>query len=125
VLIYIVLRLDLKLTRFFSLKANIGGVDLFIMAYAWSQRGITYMVSSCGTTVRHEKTYKSKFEDEFGNVSEKELPRPAVAHFLYEFLPLIDEHNKARQNFLALEKTWLTKDPWVRLMSTLLGMCNI
>ena len=124
-LIYIVLRLDLKLTHFFSLKANIGGVDLFIMAYAWSQRGITCMVSSCGTTVRHEKTYKSKFEDEFGNVSKKELPRPAVVHFLYEFLPLIDEHNKARQNFLALEKTWLTKDPWVRLLSTLLGMCNI
>ena len=94
------------------------------MAYAWSQRGIAFMVSSCGTTVQHAKAYKSKFEDEFGNVSEKELPRPAVAHFLYEFLPLIDEHNKARQNFLALEKTWLTKDCWVRLLSTFLGMYN-
>ena len=80
------------------------------------------MVSSNGTTVQHEKTYKSKFEDKFGNVTEKELPRPTIAHFLYEFLPLIDEHNKARQNFLALEKTWPTNCPWVRLMSTFLGM---
>jgi hypothetical protein len=38
------------------------------------------------------------------HVQEKELPRPTVAHMLYEFLPLIDEHNKSRQNALALEK---------------------
>lgn len=56
---------------------------------------------------------------------EKELPRPTIAHMLYEFLPLIDEHNKARQNALALEKVWLTKDPWFRIMTTLLGMAVV
>ncbi|KAL7554128.1 hypothetical protein ACHAWF_017536 [Thalassiosira exigua] len=104
------------------MKTTISGVNIFVMAYAWSQKGIAYMVSSCGTTVRHEKNYMSRFEDEFGNVSEKELPRPTVAHFVYEFLPLIDEHNKARQNYLALEKHWLTKCCWTRLVTTFLGM---
>ena len=83
------------------------------------------MISSCGTTVMHEQPYLSQYEDKFGNVQEKELPRPTVAHMLYEFLPLIDEHNKARQNSLALEKCWLTKNCWVRLLTTFLGMAII
>ena len=45
-----------------------------------------------------------------------------VAHMLYEFLPLIDEHNKARQNALAVEKHWLTKNCWTRILTTFLGM---
>ena len=36
------------------MKATISGVDLFLMAYAWSQKGIAYIVSSCGPTVRHK-----------------------------------------------------------------------
>ena len=86
-----------------TMKATISGVDLYVMAYAWSQKGVAYMVSTSGTTVRHSTNYVLRFEDEYGNVVHKELPRPTVAHFLYDFLPLIDEHNKARQNFLALE----------------------
>ena len=39
------------------------------------------------------------------------------AHMLYEFLPLIDEHNKARQNSLALEKCWMTKSCWKRIIT--------
>ena len=86
------------------MKAKISGVDIFVMAYAWSSRGVSYMVSSCGTTVRHEKAYISKFEDGFVNTATKELPCPAITHILFKFLPLIDEHNKARQAILALEK---------------------
>jgi hypothetical protein len=53
---------------------------------------------------------------------EKELPHPTVAHMLYGFLPLIDENNKARQNSLALEMHWLTKNCWTRILTTFLGM---
>ena len=94
------------------MQANIEGVELYVMAYAWSSKGVAYMVSSCGKTVRHEQSYISCFEDEYGNVQEKELPRPAQAHMLYEFLPLIDEHNKARPNSLAMEKCWMTQSRW-------------
>ncbi|KAL7537556.1 hypothetical protein ACHAWF_005802 [Thalassiosira exigua] len=107
------------------MKTPIAGVDIFVMAYASSNKGVAYMVSSCGKTVRHSKNYTLKFEDDFGNTQEKELPRPTIAHFLYEFLPLIDEHNKAHQNVLALEKCWLTKNCWFRLMTTFVGMAVI
>ena len=55
----------------------------------------------------------------------KEIDRPEVAHFLYEYLPLIDEHNKQRQNILNLERCWFTKDPWFRLLTTITGMCVV
>ena len=83
------------------------------------------MISLCGKMVMHEEPYLSRYEDDYGNVQEKELPRPTVAHMLYEFLPLIDEHNKSRQNALALEKCWLTKNCWVCLLTKFLGMAVI
>ena len=107
------------------MQTTIAGMELIAMAYAWSQKGVAYMISSCGTTVMHEHPYLSRYEDDFGNAQEKELPWPTVAHMLYEFLPLMDEHNKARQNALALEKCWLTKNCWVRLLTAFLGMAVI
>ena len=65
------------------------------------------------------------FEDEYCNVEEKELPHPVHAHMLHEFLPLIDEHNKACQNSLTLEKWWMTKSCWNRIITTLLGMAVV
>jgi hypothetical protein len=53
------------------------------------------------------------------------LPRPAQAHMVYELLPLIDEHNKAGQNSLALEKYWITKSCWNRIIMTLLSMAVV
>jgi hypothetical protein len=56
------------------MQANVGGVEWYVMAYAWSSKGVVYMVSSCGEAVRHEQSYISRFEDKHGNVQEKELP---------------------------------------------------
>jgi hypothetical protein len=53
--------------------------------------------------------YESKFEDEFGNILSKFLPHPQFSHFLYEYLPLIYEHNKQIQLVLGLERKWPTK----------------
>ena len=83
------------------MQTKIAGVELIAMAYAWSQKGIAYMISSCGRMVMHEQSYLSRYEDDFGNIQEKELPRPTVTHMLCEFLLLIDEHNKARKNCIG------------------------
>ena len=92
------------------------------MAYAWSQRGISYVLSTCGSTKPAEKMYMSYFEDDYGNVGSKEINRPELAHLLYDYLPLIDEHNKQRQKNLGLERKWPTRNCWFRLLTTLLGM---
>ncbi|CAB9515559.1 unknown protein [Seminavis robusta] len=95
------------------MTTTIAGVDLLAIAYAWSQKGVSYFISSCGEP--SEIKYESKFEDEWGNTGSKLINRPKICHFIYEYLPLIDEHNKQRQNLLALEKCWQTKNPWMRI----------
>ena len=107
------------------MKSEISGVDIFLLVYAYSNKRVAYFISTCGTTVRHSVDYKSCYEDGYGNPTFKLLPRPAIAHFLYEFLPLIDEHNKARQSNLALEETWPTKCCWFRLITTFVGMAVV
>ncbi|KAL7501881.1 hypothetical protein ACHAXN_000164, partial [Cyclotella atomus] len=47
------------------MTATIDGVDLYVMAYAWSSKGVAYMVSSCGETVMDEQAYLSRYEDEY------------------------------------------------------------
>jgi len=68
--------------------------------------------------------YRSYFEDDFGNVSYKEIKQPSIAHQLFDYLPLIDEHNKQQQNRLALETKW-PKCCWFHLLTTLIGMCVV
>ena len=108
--------------RHIVMKAKISGVDLFLLAYAWSNTQSSFMISSCGTTVQHEICYRTHFCDDFGNVTFKEIPRPSIAHFYFELSPLIDNHNKDRQSVLGLEDCWPTKNPWFRLVTTMIGM---
>jgi hypothetical protein len=50
------------------MQTTIAGVELIAMAYAWSQKGVKYMISSCGKTVMHEEPYPSRYKDNYGNV---------------------------------------------------------
>ena len=82
--------------RHVVMKAKISGVDVFVLAYAWSNKRAAYIVSSCGTTVQHEILYRTHFTDDYGNVTFKEIPCPSIAHFYFELCPLVDNHNKDR-----------------------------
>jgi hypothetical protein len=52
---------------------EISGVKLIAIAYAWSQQGISYILSMCGSTEPPEKCYMSYFEDDYGNLGSKEV----------------------------------------------------
>jgi hypothetical protein len=107
------------------MTTNISGVEMLALAYAWSKRGVAYFLSTCGNTAVSSVAYRSAFEDDFGNVNYKFLPRPQLAHFTFEYLPLIDEHNKQRQSFLGLERKWSTKCCWRRLIVKMVGMSAV
>jgi hypothetical protein len=85
------------------MTTKISGVEMLALAYAWIQRGVSYFLSTYGNTAVSSIAYRSAFEDDFGNVDYKFLPRPQLAHFIFEYLPLIDEHSKQRQAVLGLE----------------------
>ena len=87
-----------------------------------SKKGTSFFITTCGITAPSKNLYRSNFEDEYGGVTFKDIQRPEIAEFLYQYLPLIDEHNKQRQKLLNLERCWPTKCCWSRLHITLLGM---
>jgi hypothetical protein len=76
------------------------GVKLMAIVYKWSQKvgggGACIMISTFGSMQIHEIKYLSTFEDKYGNIDHKEINHPQVCHFLYDYLPLIDKHNKQR-----------------------------
>ena len=92
------------------------------MVYAWLLKGLSCFVSSCGTTVLHHIPYKTKYDDKFWNIATKELKYAVIANFLYDSLPLIDEHGKISQIALSLEKCLLTKEPWFTNVTTSVDM---
>jgi hypothetical protein len=106
-------RYKAKLARHWVIfQSSISGVPLIAMVYAWSQRGVSCILSTCGSTKPAEKMYMSYFKDGCGNVGSKEISHPELAHLLYDYLPLIDEHNKLWQNILGLEHKWPTCNCW-------------
>ena len=86
-----------------------------------AERGVLF-VNACGKTIPLPFKCKHKFEDEWGNTTLKEIPQPDIVHFFYEHAPLIDEHNKAQQSVIALEKQWEMQSPWFWLLTTVLGL---
>jgi hypothetical protein len=108
-----------------SMTSVIGCVKLLALAYTWSQKGVSYFLPTCRITHHSSVMYKSSFEDEFGSISSEFFPRPQISHFLYEYLPLIDEHNKQRQSVLGLERKWSTQCCWTRLIVILTGTCVV
>ena len=108
-----------------TFTTEIAGVKLYAMAYAWSQKGVSFILSTCGSTEPSDTPYFAWYQDDFGGATFKPLPRPRMAEFILNFLPVIDEDNNARQNRLALEKTWPTENPWFRLLTTVVGQCVV
>jgi hypothetical protein len=72
-----------------TFQATISGVNGIAMAYAWSQRWVSCILSTCGSTAPAQKMYTSYFEDDYGNVGSKEISHPGLAHLLYIFYLLL------------------------------------
>jgi len=108
-----------------SMTAEIAGVKLLAICYAWSKKGFSYFITTVGTAAAGEESYTTYFEDDNGVVASRDIPRPSICSYLYQKLPCIDEHNRQRQNLLGLERCWPTDSCWFRLLTTLLGQCVV
>ena len=103
-------------------KTTISNVKIAAIGYAWSHSSVSYFVTTCGSTHPAVNSYETHYEDEFGVVQTRKIRRPRILEWVYDYLPLLDEHNKQRQSLLRLEKKWPTKNCWFRLITTLVGM---
>ena len=90
--------------RWVMMRTVTSDVPIFAWAYAWSQRSISYFLSTIGNNNPSLHLYISQFEDEFGFVGWRDIPRLKFSDFVYDFLMLIDERNKQHKNVPNLEK---------------------
>ena len=63
-----------------TMKATINEINAIAVAYAWSHKGVSYFVSTCGSTEPSAIKYQSKFKDEWGNTNAREIDQPKLAH---------------------------------------------
>jgi hypothetical protein len=106
------------------LLRTIVGIKPMVIAYACTQRGVSYFLSTFSITHQLTILYQSNFEGEFGNVNFKLIPRPHIAHFPSLYLLLIDDHSKQGQFVLNLEHKWPKKCCWFCLPTELAGQSS-
>jgi hypothetical protein len=63
-----------------------------------------------------------KYTDDWGNVQIHDANQPDIISQFFESSNTIDKHNQAHLAELALEKHWLTQNPYFDLHTTLLGI---
>jgi hypothetical protein len=99
------------------------GTPLVAIGYRYSTRTTLFFVATknAGST-RSGAPYRMKYTDDWGNIHSRDVERPAILSQFFECSNAIDKHNQARQAELALEKHWLTQNPFFRLHTTLIGI---
>ena len=102
------------------------GIDLVAIGYRYSTKTTLFFVATAdaGSTTPG-KPYEMKYTDDHGNVCVRLVERPDIVSKFFLDSNTIDKHNQSRQYDLALEKTWLTQDPYFRLATTLLGIITV
>jgi hypothetical protein len=68
-----------------------------------------------------EKPYEMKYTDDLGNVHVRYVDRPEIITNFFERLNMINKHKQVCQFELALEKRWLTQNPYFCLHTTIIG----
>ena len=100
-------------------------MTIIYVAYKYNNKKVLHFVQTknAGSTVPDpNRPYHARFKDPNGNMSRRDIPRPAVLSDYFQSSPAIDVHNQMRQGSLALEEAWVTQDPWFRINTTLIGM---
>ena len=62
-----------------------------------------------GNSTASKNMYRSQYEYEFVCVDWRDVPRKKFYDYIYDYQPLIDEHNKQIQRTINLETFWPTK----------------
>jgi hypothetical protein len=103
--------------------AHPNGQQLIALGYRYSTKKTLFFVFNAGAgSTRPGEPYEMKFPTEFSNVGVRLVDRPDVVSKYFAQSNCIDKHNHVRQAELALEKCWVTQDPYFRLHTTIVGM---
>jgi hypothetical protein len=99
------------------------GTNLLASGYKYNSKRVLKFVATTDAGSKKAGTpYYMIFTDAYSNVCVCKDQRPVIISTFFNDLKCVDSHNHVRQYELALEKKWLTQDPFFRLHTTLTGM---
>lgn len=105
------------------LETTIDGTKLFAIGYKYSARKVMCFIFNEGAASTEEGTpYRARWVDENGNSMVREVPRPHVCAIYFGLSNVIDVLNQQRQKELRLEKHWVTRDGYFRIITSVFGI---
>ena len=100
-----------------------GDNELVAIGYRYNSKvTLCFVITKNAGSTGKGTPYEMKFTDSHGNIHVRLVDRPSVISEFFEVSNAVDKHNQARQHELALEKKWDTRDPYFRLVTTLVGI---
>ncbi len=97
------------------------GRPLVTIGYRYSTCTTLHFVATnvAGSTSKGD-LHHMKYTNDWSNVHIPDVDRPDIIYKFFEISNMIDKHNQAHQAELALEKHWLTQNPFFQLHTTLI-----
>ena len=105
------------------MQTEINGDRYIAVGWMRSNKRPNCYIASCGVTLPAAKRACVKRHDQHGNVENFEFDRPSLVQTYSSACGLIDNHNMLRQGILKLEKKWVTQQWWIRVITTVIGIC--
>ena len=108
------------------LEASVDGVPLIAVGWKYKRSSTLCYVATKGAASTADdpgNPYQMAIKDVEGDRIVRSVPRSEIVGKYYEMNDGIDVRNKMRQGDLALEKHWMTQDPYFRIFTTLIGIC--
>ena len=108
------------------MKTEIDGVRLYALGYKYCKKKVLFFLFTEGAGhTEPGEAYEAKWTDAHGNRCKRYVPRPQVCSVYFGNCNGIDVHNQMCQKILRLEKCWVSKDGYFRIITTILGICVV
>ncbi len=99
-------------------------LTMFAIGYKYCYlKVLTFIMDATVGSVRPGAPYKACYWAKNGGKTIKYIPRPKVLNEFFGMIGTVDAHNLAHQGTLRLEKRWRTRDPYLRIFTSFLGIC--
>ena len=106
-----------------AMSMTLDGVDLVAVGYKYNSKKVLFFIMTRGAgSTANGSSYFARFQDQHGNVTGRDVDRPAAISRYFEYSPVVDNHNQIRQHEIGVEQTWVTHNCWFRLFCTMVGI---
>ena len=106
-------------------KTEITKANLVCVGYKYNKKKVlTFIMTRGAGSTEEGDPYEARFPNRYGNLCIHHVACPKCISLFFKYSNKVDLHNQSRQFDLALEKKWVTTNPYFRLFTTEVG-CTV